>query len=142
MKKEIVAKKGFQAIGPYSQGITIGDLIFISGNIGIDPKTNDFVKGGIQEQTRQTIKNIEETLKAAGATLQNILKTNVYLQDFNDFAKMNEEYAKFFEKPYPTRATVQVARLPKHALIEIECIAYKSFHHGQHRESGCCGECC
>lgn len=141
MKKEIVADKGVKAIGPYSQGIIFANLIFVAGNIGVDPKTGNFVKGAIVEQTKQVLINIEETLKAAGSTLQNVLKTNVYLKDFNDFPKMNETYEKFFEKPYPARATVEVARLPKDALIEIECVAFKDFHHDKHGESGCCGEC-
>ena len=126
MKKEIVAKKGAQAIGPYSQGIIFANLVFIAGNIGKDPKTGNFVKGGIQEQTKQTLKNIESTLKAEGLSLQNILKTTVYLKDFNDYPKMNGVYAAFFEKPYPARATVGVVELPNGALIEIECIAYKN----------------
>ena len=125
MKNEIVAKKGLQAIGPYSQGIVTGNYAFIAGNIGIDPKTGRLAEG-IAGQTRQSLKYIEETLKAAGMTLKNVVKTTVYLKEFNDFPKMNETYASFFEKPYPARATVEVARLPKDALIEIECIAYKS----------------
>ena len=123
MKKAIVAKKGLQAIGPYSQGIVFGNLVFVAGNIGIDPSTGSFAKGGIKEQTKQTLKNIEETLKAENLTLDNVLKTNVYLKDFNDFPAMNEVYATYFKKPYPARATVEVARLPKDAVIEIECIA-------------------
>lgn len=135
MKRAIVAKKGLQAIGPYSQGIVIDNLVFVAGNIGIDPETGSFVKGGIKEQTKQTLKNIEETLKAEKLTLDNVLKTTVYLKDFNDFPVMNEVYATFFKKPYPARATVEVVRLPKDALIEIECIA--SFTNSNE----CCADC-
>src|SRR3989344_3790477 len=99
MKKELIAKKGVTAIGPYSQGIVFGNLVFVSGNIGVDPKTGNFVKGAIVEQTEQVLKNIKATLQAEGLTLKNVLKTTVYLKDLNDYQAMNDTYAKFFEKP-------------------------------------------
>ncbi|MBI2617338.1 RidA family protein [Candidatus Gottesmanbacteria bacterium] len=142
MKKEIVAKKGVAAIGPYSPGIVLGDLIFCSGHIGVDPKTKEFVKGAIEEQTRQALTNLEYVLEEAGGSLQTILKTTVYLKSMDDYGKMNEVYASFFQKPYPARATVQVAKLPKDALVEIDAVAYIT-RPMAHEEGGCgCGGNC
>lgn len=135
MKKEIKAKNGMKAIGPYSQGITIGDFVFCSGNIGIDPKTNSLV-GGIKAQTKQALTNLKSVLEAGGSDINNVLKTTVYLEDMDEFNQMNEVYATFFHTPYPARATIQVARLPKDALVEIECIAYR-----KSSENYCGGEC-
>lgn len=132
MKSEVKSKNGMQAVGPYSQGIVFGNLLFCSGNIGVDPKTGAFVKGGIKEQTEQVLKNIKSVLESGGSSLDNILKTNVYLKNMGDFVAMNEVYAKHIGKPYPARATVEVARLPKDALVEIECIAYTE-------KEDCCG---
>ena len=122
-KEEIVAKKGLPAIGPYSQAVKSGGFLFCSGHIGINPKTNQFAGNYIQSQTRQSFENLKEVLKAAGTNLDAILKMTVFLKNMDDFSAMNEIYATYFKKPYPARSTVEVARLPKGALIEIECIA-------------------
>jgi len=124
MKQVINSTNSPAAVGPYSQAIKAGNLVFCSGQIGIDHRTNAMVEGGIKEQTQQVFSNMQGVLKAANTTLNNILKMTVYLADMNDFVAMNEVYATYFKEPYPARATVEVARLPKDALIEIECIAY------------------
>lgn len=137
MKQKINSTKAPAAIGPYSQAVKYSNLLFCSGNIGIDPKTNSFVQGDIKEQTKQTFKNLGEVLKAAGTVFDNVLKVTVYLKNMNDFAAMNKVYATYFKEPYPARATVEVARLPKDALIEVECIAYV-----RDNKSGCYGKEC
>ena len=112
------------AIGPYSQAIDSGaGLVFVSGQLPIDPATGAFPEGGVQEQTRQSLTNARAILEAAGLGLQNVVKTTVFLADMGDFAAMNEIYAQFFSAPYPTRSAVAVKTLPKGALVEIECIA-------------------
>ena len=114
------------AIGPYSQAVDSGaGLVFLSGQLPIDPATGAFPDGGIREQTRQSILNVRAILQAAGLDLQNVVKTTVFLADMGDFAAMNEVYAQFFQAPYPARSAVAVKTLPKGALIEIECIAAK-----------------
>ena len=142
MKKAVVTDKSPKAIGPYSQAVKISDLVFVSGQIGNDPKTGEMLKGGINVQTRQVLKNLNEVLKAAGTAEKNVLKVTVYLTNMEDFPVVNGIYGKFFSEPYPARATVQVTRLPKDAIIEIECIAYKSSSHGHADDEGCCGGCC
>lgn len=122
MKKIIATEKAPAAIGPYSQGIRVGDLIITSGQLGIDPATGAFPQG-ISAQTRQSLTNCKAVLEAAGASMTHVIKTTVFLRDMNDFAAMNEVYAAFFEGAYPARSAVQVARLPKDADVEIECIA-------------------
>lgn len=123
MRKEITTKKAPQAIGPYSQAIKVGKLIFCAGQIGADPETNIIVDGGIREQTKTALDNLSAVLSSSGASLQDVVKTTVYLSNMEDFPVMNEVYATYFAKPYPARATVQVVKLPKNALIEIDCIA-------------------
>lgn len=114
------------AIGPYSQAIDSGKgLIFLSGQIPVDPATGAFAEGGIKEQTRQSLLNAEAILKAAGLSLSNVVKTTVFLADMGDFAAMNEVYAQFFKEPFPARSAVAVKALPKGALVEIECVAAK-----------------
>lgn len=114
------------AIGPYSQAIDSGKgLIFLSGQIPVDPATGTFAEGGIKEQTRQSLLNAEAILKAAGLSLSNVVKTTVFLADMGDFAAMNEVYAQFFKEPFPARSAVAVKALPKGALVEIECVAAK-----------------
>lgn len=136
MKKEISIKKGMKAIGPYSQAIRFGNLVFCSGNIGVNASGN--LVEGVKEQTRQAINNIKDVLIEGGSSIENVLKTTVFLKDMNDFSVMNEVYGDYFIKPYPARSTVQVARLPKDALVEIECIAFSA-----EEEDVCCGgECC
>jgi 2-iminobutanoate/2-iminopropanoate deaminase len=112
------------AIGPYSQAIDSGaGLVFLSGQLPIDPATGAFPEGGVQEQTRQSIRNAKAILEAAGLGLSNVVKTTVFLADMADFAAMNEVYAQFFAEPFPARSAVAVKTLPKGALVEIECIA-------------------
>ena len=124
MKNEIIStEKAPGAIGPYSQAIKAGNMIFCSGQIPIDVATGEFVSEGVAEQTEQVLKNLAAVLDAAGATLNNVVKTSVFLADMNDFAAMNEVYAGYFSAPAPARATVQVSRLPKDARIEIDVIA-------------------
>jgi 2-iminobutanoate/2-iminopropanoate deaminase len=111
------------AIGPYSQAIKAGGLVFCSGQIPIDPVTGEFVSADIAEQTEQVLKNLREVLSAAGTSLADVVKTTVFLADMNDFAAMNEVYGKFFNENKPARATVQAARLPRDAKVEIDCVA-------------------
>jgi len=122
--KEIINPKTAPApIGPYSKGVKCKGFIFVGGQLPIDPKTEKLVEGSIKEQTEQSIENVKAILEAGGSSLEKVVKTTVYLKDINDFNEMNEIYKKFFKKDFPARATVQVARLPRDALIEIEAIA-------------------
>jgi len=123
-KKGIHTSDAPKAIGPYSQAVRIENFLFCSGQVGINPKTNKIVDGGIKEQTKQVIENLIKVLKAAGGSINNVVKTTVYLMDLGEFEEMNKVYAEFFKKPYPARATVQVAKLPRGAKIEIEAVAY------------------
>ena len=112
------------AIGPYSQGCVVGNLVYTSGQIPLDPATGAMVPGGIAEQTRRSLTNVKAVLEAAGSSMDKVIKTTVFLQDMNDFAAMNAVYAEFFtEGSYPARSPVQVGRLPKDALVEIEAVA-------------------
>ena len=122
MKQAISTEKAPSAIGPYSQGIKAGNLVITSGQLPLDPATGAFPEG-IEAQTRQSLTNCKAVLEAAGATMADVIKTTVFLSDMNDFAAMNGVYATFFEGACPARSAVQVARLPKNALVEIECIA-------------------
>lgn len=112
------------ALGPYSQAIDTGLFIFASGQLGLDPVSGELAEG-VQEQARVALENVTAVLDAAGSSLDQVVKTTVFLQDMNDFAAMNEIYGQFFKEPYPARSAVQVARLPKDALVEIEVIALK-----------------
>lgn len=123
MKKVISTSKALAAIGPYSQAIQVGNLVFASGQIPIDPATGNFVAGGVREQARQSLTNVKAILDEAGLTLDNVVKTTVFLADMNDFADVNAVYAEFFAEPYPARSAVAVKTLPKGALVEIEVIA-------------------
>ena len=111
------------AIGPYSQAIKVGELVFVSGQLPIDPATGAFAEGGIKELTRQSLTNMKAILEEAGTSMANVVKTTVFLADMNDFAAMNEVYAEFFAAPFPARSAVAIKTLPKGALVEIECIA-------------------
>jgi 2-iminobutanoate/2-iminopropanoate deaminase len=126
VKQIIATDKAPQAIGPYSQAIRAAGLIFASGQIPIDPATGEFVSGGISEQTEQVLKNLSAVLEAAGTKIDHVLKTTVFLADMNDFAAMNEVYGKYFTSDPPARATVEAARLPRDARVEIEAIALSS----------------
>lgn len=123
--KAISTKNAPAAIGPYSQAIEAGGMVFASGQLPIDPSTGAFPKGGIKEQTRQSILNAQSILEAAGCSLANVVKTTVLLADIADFAAMNEVYASFFSEPFPARSAFAVRDLPKGALVEIEMIAAK-----------------
>ncbi len=122
-KREIKTDKAPAAIGPYSQAIRAGDFLFVSGQIGIDPSTGK-LKEGVEAQAVQVLENIKAILEAAGAGMDSVVKATVYLKDMNNYAKVNEIYSRYFKPPYPARAAVQVARLPKDVEVEIEVIAY------------------
>lgn len=111
------------AIGPYSQAVKAGNLLFTSGQIPLDPKSTAVVEGGIQEQTHQVMQNLSAVLAASGASLANVLRTTCFLKDLNDFAAFNEVYASYFDNEPPARSTVQVSRLPLDVMIEVDCVA-------------------
>lgn len=125
MKKVISTDKAPAAIGPYSQAIEVGNLVFTSGVIPIVPATGELIGGGIEAQAQQAIGNLAELLKAAGTDTDRVIKTTVFIKDMNDFGKINEIYAKYFTGDFPARSCVEVARLPKDVLIEIEAVAEK-----------------
>lgn len=123
-KKEIItAEKAPKAIGPYSAAVKVGSFLFTAGQLGIDPESGDFVPGGIEAQTRKALENLEAILESAGTSLEKVVKTTVFLNDMNDFAAMNGIYGQFFTGNYPARSAVEVARLPKDGLVEIEAVA-------------------
>ena len=125
MKKKIIATpKAPAAIGPYSQAIRIGDFLYTSGQISLDPESMEMITGDIEVETEKVLKNIEAILKDAGLNLNNIIKTTVYLTDLSEFARMNQVYEKFFTDTKPARACVQVAALPKGAKVEIDVVAH------------------
>lgn len=123
MKQIVKTDKAPQAIGPYSQAVRAGGFVFASGQIPLDPQTGEFVAGGIAEQTEQVLRNLSAVLEAAGTGLDRVVKTTVFLADMNDFAAMNEVYGRYFSGDAPARATVEAARLPRDARVEIEVIA-------------------
>jgi 2-iminobutanoate/2-iminopropanoate deaminase len=125
MKKAVATHAAPSAIGPYSQAIAQGDLIFCSGQIGIDPASGKIVEGGIEAETQRVLKNLQEVLIAAGLTMAHVVKTTVFVVDLADFATVNRIYGEHFEAPYPARSTVQVAALPRDARVEIEAIAHR-----------------
>jgi 2-iminobutanoate/2-iminopropanoate deaminase len=122
MKQVLNTENAPKALGPYSQGIKAGCLIFLSGQLGLDPKTNDFAEGGVVEQTHQALNNLKHVIESAGSKMENVVKTTVFLKDMNDFQAMNLVYGEFFKSEPPARSTVQVAALPKGGLVEIEAI--------------------
>lgn len=121
--KSISTDKAPAAIGPYSQAVRTGNLVFVSGQLPIDPATGAFAEGGIKELTRRSILNAKAILEQAGTDLAHVVKTTVFLADMGDFAAMNEVYSQFFTEPFPARSAVAVKTLPKGALVEMECIA-------------------
>jgi 2-iminobutanoate/2-iminopropanoate deaminase len=123
MKEAVLTDRGPKPIGPYSQAIKSGGLLFLSGQVALDPKNNEFTAGDIRQQTERTMENIKGILEAAGSNLHHVVKTTVFLKDMNDFSAMNEVYGRYFTSAPPARSTVQVARLPKDALVEIEVVA-------------------
>jgi len=128
MKEIIATERAPRAIGPYSQAVRVGSFVFASGQIPFDPATGEFVAGGIAEQTEQVLKNLTAVFEAAGVGMDQIVKTTVFLADMNDFTAMNEVYARFFPEAPPARSTVQAARLPRDARVEIDAIAVSGTH--------------
>jgi 2-iminobutanoate/2-iminopropanoate deaminase len=146
MFENITSPNAPKAIGPYSQAVKLGDFVYLSGQLPVDPLTNELVEGGIMEQTYQVFQNMEAVLEQMNLELRHILKTTVFLSDMNDFEGMNQIYATIMSAPYPARTTVQVAALPKNAKIEIECIvidtldyekAMQEQHHHHDHECEC-----
>jgi 2-iminobutanoate/2-iminopropanoate deaminase len=123
MKKPVQTDKAPKAIGPYSQGVIAGGMVYCSGQIAIDPASGELNTGSIEEQTRLVLRNLGAVLEAAGSSTDKVVKATVFLQDMNDFAQMNAVYGEFFKPPYPARAAVQVARLPRDVKVEIEAVA-------------------
>ena len=123
MREAVATQQAPAAIGPYSQAIKAGGLVFTSGQISIDPATNQLVKGGISAQTERVLKNIAAILAAAGSSIENVVKTTVFLKNMSDFTAMNDVYGRFFPSTPPARSTVEVARLPKDVLVEIDVVA-------------------
>jgi 2-iminobutanoate/2-iminopropanoate deaminase len=123
MKDIVLTDRGPKPIGPYSQAVKANGFLFISGQVALDPKTGEMLGGEISEQTDRVLQNLKGIVEAAGSNLSRVVKTTVFLKDMNEFASMNEVYAKFFTLAPPARSTVQVARLPKDALVEIELVA-------------------
>jgi 2-iminobutanoate/2-iminopropanoate deaminase len=129
-KKIVSTDRAPKAIGPYSQAILAENLVYTAGQVGLDPATMELVEGGVEAQTRQVLTNLRHVLESADSGLRFVIKTTVFLQDMRDFAKMNAVYAEFFPENPPARSTVQVAALPKGALVEIECVALLNPIHG------------
>lgn len=120
--KSVLSANAPKAVGPYSQAVVANGFVFCAGQIGLDPQRGDLIDG-VENQTHQVIKNLQAVLEAAGSSLENIVKTTIFIQDMNDYTKINEIYGSYFEEHKPARATVEVARLPKDALVEIDAIA-------------------
>lgn len=123
MRQVISTDEAPKAIGPYSQAIRANGMLYVSGQIPVDPSTQQVVTGGITEQTERVLRNLEAILKAAGSSFENVVRSGVFLQDMNDFAAMNEVYSRYFKVNPPARSTIQVARIPKDCLVEIEVTA-------------------
>lgn len=121
--KPIQTSSAPQAIGPYSQGVRCGSLVFVSGQIPLDPASGQLVSGGIEAQTHQVLRNLKAVVEASGSALDRVAKTTIFLKDMGQFQIVNEIYGSYFKPPYPARATVEVARLPKDVMVEIDCIA-------------------
>ena len=126
MKTAVTSAQAPRAIGPYAQAVAAGDLVFCSGQIALDPETGVLVAGSIEDETRRVLENLRAVLVAAGSTLDAVVRTTVYLTDLADFPRVNQTYGEFFREPYPARATVQVAALPRAAHVEIDAIAIRS----------------
>jgi len=123
MNQPVTSPEAPRAIGPYSQAIRAGQLLFVSGQIPLDPATGQLVDGDVAAQTRRVMENLAAVLKGGGLSLANVVRTTIFLADMNDFAKVNEAYGSYFSEPFPARATVQVARLPRDARVEIDAVA-------------------
>lgn len=125
MKKAVVSQKAPSAIGPYSQAVKAGSCIFTSGQIPIDPSTGELAEGDIESLTRRALENLKAVLEAGGFSLEEVVKTTVFITDMEDFATVNRIYSEYFEEPYPARSCIQAAKLPKNAPVEIEAVAFK-----------------
>lgn len=123
MREIVLTDRGPKPIGPYSQAIKVDGLLFVSGQVSIDPKTNEFLAGDVSQQTQRVLENLKAIVEAAGSKLGHVVKTTVYLKNMSDFTAMNEVYARYFAAAPPARSTVEVARLPKDALVEMDVIA-------------------
>jgi 2-iminobutanoate/2-iminopropanoate deaminase len=130
LKKIIQSKKAPEPIGPYSQAIQLDNLIFTSGQVAIDPETGNLINGDVKVQTKRVLENLLAVLEEAGASLDTVVKTTIYLKQMDDFAEVNEIYAEYFNRSLPARSTIEVARLPKDVLIEIDCIAHAASSSG------------
>ena len=139
MNKEIIATdKAPAAVGPYSQGVQLGDFVFTAGQLGIVPGTGDFAGPDIENQTRQALENLEAVLEAGGSCLKHVIKVTVFLEDIEEFSRMNQVYAEFFSEAPPARSAVQVAALPLGGRVEIEAVAEACDCEGEDAECGCC----
>jgi 2-iminobutanoate/2-iminopropanoate deaminase len=125
IRKVIITKAAPDAIGPYSQAVCVGNMVYISGQLGIDPKSAQLIEGGIKKQTQQALENIKAILAEAALTMANVVQVQVFLADIKDFSAMNEVYSSYFREPYPARAAMQAAALPKGGLVEIMAVAAK-----------------
>lgn len=134
-KETISCENAPSAIGPYSVGISTGSLVFVSGQLGLDKATGSLVAGGIQAQTRKALENMRAILESAGLSMDNVVKTTVFMLDMGQFADMNAVYAEFFTSDFPARSAIQVAGLPKNGIVEIEAIAVKQH---DHEDKNCC----
>jgi 2-iminobutanoate/2-iminopropanoate deaminase len=123
MKEVVLTARGPKPIGPYSQAIKANGLLFVSGQVALNPQSGEFVGTDVREQTQRVMENLKGILEAAGSSLKHVVKTTVFLKDMNDFSAMNETYARYFDAAPPARSTVQVSRLPKDALVEIDVVA-------------------
>ncbi|MGA2810784.1 MAG: RidA family protein [Candidatus Acidiferrum sp.] len=123
MREAVLTDRGPKPIGPYSQAVRVNGFLYVSGQIALDPKTGEMIAGSIAQQTERVMENVKGIVEAAGSKMAHVVKTTVFLKDMNDFAAMNEVYGHYFSAAPPARSTVQVARLPKDALVEIEVIA-------------------
>lgn len=123
--QEINTNKAPGAIGPYSQAIKVGNMVYTSGQLPVDPATGEIISSNIKIQTEQVFKNLKAVLNEAGVDFSNVVKVTVFIKDMNDFAKINEVYSTYFNKPYPARSCVEVARLPKDVGVEVEAVAYQ-----------------
>ncbi|MEO0008917.1 MAG: RidA family protein [candidate division WOR-3 bacterium] len=125
MKQTVHSEKAPKPVGPYSPAVITGELVWTSGQLGIDPATGELVPGGIEAETEQVLKNLAAVLEAAGSGLDRVVKTLIFITDMNQFARVNAVYARYFQEPYPARSTVQVSALPKGAMVEIEAVALR-----------------
>lgn len=143
MLQKISSEFAPKAIGAYSPAVKLGDFVFLSGQIPLDPQTNEIVEGGVREQTHQVMKNIRALLEEMGLDFKHIVKTTIFIKNMQDFSVINEVYGQYLVAPYPARSTVEVAALPKDVLVEIECFVIDTLAYEAMSDSCCCKhECC